>query len=216
MLDGLTDEALMGRYQDGDARAFEVLLRRHRRPVFNFLLRSTGVRESAEDLMQEVFLRIVRGAGEFRREAKFTTWLYSIARNLCVDHSRRMKFRRHTSLDAPAGDGAEGDSRAALVDFVRDQSPGASPMRSTTNKELRAELTKAIESLGEEQREVFVMREYLGLQFKEIADIVGCPENTVKSRMRYALEALRKQLKEYADLAKAPPVAVGVGPLRAG
>jgi len=216
VLDGLTDEALMGRYQEGDARAFEVLLRRHRRPVFNFLLRSTGMRETAEDLMQEVFLRIVRGAGEFRREAKFTTWLYSIARNLCVDHSRRMKFRRHTSLDQPAGDGAEGDSRASLVDFVRDNAPGASPARSTTNKELRERLVVAIEALVEEQREVFVMREYLGLQFKEIADIVGCPENTVKSRMRYALEALRKHLKEYADLAKAAPVAVGAGPLRAG
>ncbi len=216
MLDGLTDEALMGRYQDGDARAFEVLLRRHRRPVFNFLLRSTAAREAAEDLMQEVFLRIVRGAGEFRREAKFTTWLYSIARNLCVDHSRRMKFRRHTSLDAPAGDGVEGDSRASLVDFVRDGAPGASPHRSSVNKDLREQLQRAIESLGEEQREVFVMREYLGLQFKEIAEVVGCPENTVKSRMRYALEALRKQLKEYADLAKSPPVAASTGPLRAG
>ena len=201
----------MERYQKGDARSFEVLLRRHRRPVFNFLLRSARSREAAEDLLQEVFMRIIKGARKYRQEAKFTTWLYSIARNLCVDHSRRMKFRNHASLDQPAGRNGESEGRRPMVDFVRDLAPSAHPTRAANSRELRKRLQAAIASLSEEQREVFVMREYLGMQFKEIAGIVGCPENTVKSRMRYALEALRKQLKEYADIAKADPALVVAG-----
>jgi RNA polymerase sigma-70 factor (ECF subfamily) len=192
------DEALMEAYQRGDTRAFEVLLTRHQRPVFNFLARQVGNPALAEDLMQEVFLRVIRGAAEYKREAKFTTWLYTIARNLCVDTARRAKHRQAASLDQPVG---RGESKSTMGDFVADQ--GAAVDRAVINRELQGRLKDAIGQLSDEQREVFLMREALNLPFKEIADIVGCPENTVKSRMRYALEHLRAQLHEYQDLARA-------------
>jgi len=193
------DEALMEAYQRGDTRAFEVLLHRHQRPVFNFLARQVGNRHLAEDLMQEVFLRVIKGARGYKREAKFTTWLYTIARNLCVDNARRAKHRQATSLDQPVG---KDGGRTTVGDLVPDKGTPAAD-RNVVNRQLQGRLREAIERLSEEQREVFLMRETLDLPFKEIADIVGCPENTVKSRMRYALENLRGQLEEYRDLAQA-------------
>ena len=197
-----TDEGLMLRYQKGDVRAFEVLLSRHRKPVFNFILRYVGEPAQAEDLLQEVFLRVIKSADAYERQAKFTTWLYTIARNLCVDSSRRMKHRRASSLDSPM-DRDEGKDGATLLDVVSDGGPAVD--RKVIGKELHGKLHAAIEKLPDEQREIFLMREFLDMPFKEIADVVGCPENTVKSRMRYALEKLREDLEEYADLAKALP-----------
>ena len=198
-LDGVADEALLRQYQAGDRAAFGELLQRHRRPVYNFILRYLGDKNQAEDLLQEVFLRIVQGAGEFKGESKFTTWLYTIARNLCIDTARKMVFRRHTSLDGPTR-GEEGDG-PSLMDRIPHS--GAMVDREAIGRQLQPQLAAAVEALVHEQREVFVMREYLALPFKEIADIVGVPENTVKSRMRYALEKLRESLAEYEDYAKA-------------
>lgn len=191
-----SDEALMMRYRGGEVRAFEVLLQRHRKPVYNFLLRSVGEPAQAEDLLQETFLRIIKGSATYEQQAKFTTWLYTIARNLCVDASRRRKHRRAQSLDAPL-DREEGG--ATLLDVTVDRK--AVVDRAVIGKQLGERIEQAVGALVEEQREVFVMREVLNLPFKEIADIVGCPENTVKSRMRYALEKLREALDEYRDLA---------------
>jgi RNA polymerase sigma-70 factor (ECF subfamily) len=193
-----SDEALMLRYRDGDVRAFETLVIRHRKPVYNFILRFVRDSAQAEDVLQETFLRLVKSAEGYERQAKFTTWLYTIARNLCVDASRRGKHRRTTSLDAPAGGDEDG---APLVDLVADGSAGVD--RKAIGHELQARLRQAIGSLPEEQREIFLLREVADLQFNEIAAIVGCPENTVKSRMRYALEKLREALEEYRDLAQA-------------
>jgi RNA polymerase sigma-70 factor (ECF subfamily) len=196
-----SDEGLMLRYKAGDVRAFELLLARHRKPVFNFLLRSAGNAAQAEDLLQEVFLRVIKGAHGYERQAKFTTWLYTIARNLCVDAARRGKHRQAKSLDAPLG--TDDPNGATLLDVVEDKTAG--PDHRVLDKELSGKLYAAIAKLSEEQREVFLMREFQDLPFKEIAVIVGCPENTVKSRMRYALEKLRQELDEYADVAKALP-----------
>src|SRR5437763_12027979 len=113
-----TDEELLAAFQQGDVGAFEALLRRHRAPLFTFLLRMLGDRERAEDLAQETFLRIVKGAAAWEQRARFQTWLYTIARNLCVDASRRDRFRRTESLDAH--DGEEG---RPLVDGVEDGGP---------------------------------------------------------------------------------------------
>jgi RNA polymerase sigma-70 factor (ECF subfamily) len=192
----------MLRYQKGDVRAFELLLSRHRKPVFNFVLRFVGEAAAAEDLLQETFLRVIKGADAYQRQAKFTTWLYTIARNLCVDASRRGKHRRAYSLDTPM-DHDDGKDAGTLMDVVADRAPGTE--RKVIDKELSGKLHLAIAKLSEDQREVFLMREFLDMPFKEIADVVGCPENTVKSRMRYALEKLREELTEYADLAKALP-----------
>jgi RNA polymerase sigma-70 factor (ECF subfamily) len=198
-LEGLSDEALLREYQTGDRAAFAELLSRHRRPVYNFILRYLGDRNQAEDLLQEVFLRIVQGAGDFKGESKFTTWIYTIARNLCIDTARKMVFRRHASLDSTSpGEDGEGPS---LMDRI--PHGGSAVDREAIGKELQPQLARAVESLVHEQREVFVMREYLNLPFKDIASIVGVPENTVKSRMRYALEKLRESLAEYEDYAKA-------------
>src|SRR6185295_5558075 len=117
------DEELMVMYQKGEVRAFEVLLSRHRKPVYNFILRFVGDRTQAEDLLQEVFLRIIKGADAYQRQAKFTTWLYTIARNICVDTSRRGKHRRAYSLDAPM-DRDEGKDGATLLDVTSDGAPG--------------------------------------------------------------------------------------------
>jgi RNA polymerase sigma-70 factor, ECF subfamily len=192
------DESLMLRYRDGDVRAFELLVTRHRKPLFNFILRFVRDPAQAEDVTQETFLRLVKGADAYERQAKFTTWLYTIARNLCVDASRRAKHRKVASLDAPVGDD---DGSATLLDFVPDQ--GAGVDRQAQSRELAIRMRAAIESLPDEQREIFLLREVADLQFNEIAAVVGCPENTVKSRMRYALEKLREALEEYRDLARA-------------
>src|SRR5262249_29871419 len=163
----------MARYQRGDVRAFEVLLLRHRKPVYNFIFRFVGSREQAEDLLQETFLRVIKGVDSYQREAKFTTWLYTIARNQCVDFSRRMKLRRMSSLDQPAGGDEDG---ATLLDVVADG--GAQVERQASDGEIQTRLKAAVDQLSEEQREVFLMREVLQMQFKEIAEVTGVPENT--------------------------------------
>ncbi len=182
-----SDEELLADYQQGDAEAFEALLRRHRAPLFTFLVRMLGDREKAEDLAQETFLRIVKGAQAWERRARFQTWLFTIARNLCVDHARRDRFRRAESLDAQGPDG-----EAPMSDCVAGQQ--IDPARGAESARLRPLLQQALSSLPAEQREVFVLREQAGLPFAEIAAMVGVNENTVKSRMRYALVALRKSL----------------------
>jgi RNA polymerase sigma-70 factor, ECF subfamily len=194
------DEDLMGQYQRGEVRAFEVLLSRHRKPVYNFILRFVGDRETAEDLLQEAFMRVIKGAEAYKRHAKFTTWLYTIARNLCVDQTRRRKHRKHASLDAPLD---ASDESGTLLDVIPSNEMASD--RKSVNKQLHQTMHRAIEALSEEQREVFLMRELLDMPFRQIADVVGVPENTVKSRMRYALEKLRLELDEYKDVAKVAP-----------
>jgi RNA polymerase sigma-70 factor (ECF subfamily) len=195
-----SDESLMLRYRDGDVRAFEVLVTRHRKAVYNFILRFVRDRAQAEDVLQETFLRLIKGAEAYERQARFTTWLYTIARNLCIDAARRGKHRQMASLDAPAGEGGDGPS---LLERVGDGSAPAD--RQVIGRELSARMQQAIAALPDEQREIFLLRELADLQFNQIAHVVGCPENTVKSRMRYAVEKLREALEEYRDLAKVAP-----------
>ncbi|HYG68882.1 MAG TPA: RNA polymerase sigma factor, partial [Anaeromyxobacteraceae bacterium] len=175
-----TDERLMLRFGAGDARAFEVLVRRHRTPVFSFLLRFTGDRGRAEDLVQDVFLKVVRTAADWEERARFSTWLYAVARNLATDEARRQAYRRAERLDAATAEPASDE---------------AGPDRAAEGALLRPKLEAALAALPPEQREVFLLREHAGLRFGEIAEVTGVPENTVKSRMRYALEALRAKLE---------------------
>ncbi len=193
------DETLMLAYRQGDAQAFNVLLARHQRPVFNFLIRQVNNKTLAEDLLQEVFLRVIRGAGTYKKQAKFTTWLYTIARNLCIDNARRAKHRKAASLDQPMGKMNEGGR--TMGETIADKAPGVE--RQAASRRLQDRIQQAVGRLSDEQREVFLMREQLNMPFKEIAEVIGCPENTVKSRMRYALEHLRKQLDDYREVAKA-------------
>ena len=193
--DDLPDEALMRRYQAGDASAFALLMRRHLGRLFNFIARQTGNRAVAEDLAQEVFLRVVERAGDFKHEARFTTWLYTIARNQCIDHLRKAQLRKHPSLD----DGGPDSDRAPLRDRLENQSVGSSGERVAMDAEVKGRILAGLAALPEEQREVFLLREVSNLPFQEIATVTGVPENTVKSRMRYALERLREGLGDYGD-----------------
>jgi RNA polymerase sigma-70 factor, ECF subfamily len=193
------DETLMLRFQSGDRAAFAQLVRRHQGPLFNFALRQVRMPQVAEDVVQEAFVRVVQSATDFKHEARFTTWVYTITRNLCIDHLRKKALRKHPSLDeSKGGESGEGPT---LGEQTAD--PRASVERAATGTELKERIAAAVDKLPDEQREVFLMREIANLPFKEIAEITGVPENTVKSRMRYALERLQEALAEYEDYARA-------------
>lgn len=196
-----TDEMLMVRYQRGDREAFAALLRRYKSSIYNFSLRQLRAPSLAEDVTQDVFLRVVQNAGEFKHEARFSTWLYTIARNLCVDQLRKLGHRRHASLDQPAP-GAPEDG-APLVEAIAATHPTASVERSAVATQMAASIERALDALPEEQREVFLLREVGNLPFRDIAQMTGVGENTVKSRMRYALDRLQEALAEYEDYARA-------------
>lgn len=189
------DESLLERFAGGDDEAFALLVERYQRPMYNFVRRSVQDPAVAEDILQETFLRVVQRADEFRGQAKVSTWMYTIARNLCVDHARKMVHRRHASLDAPSRRGDDDDR--ALVDRIAGPAPGAD--RAAIGEQLKRAVTLAVEELPEDQREVFLLRQLEHLSFQEIAQICDIPENTAKSRMRYALERLRAALGEYED-----------------
>lgn len=195
----LTDEALMIRFQRGDRAAFAVLVRRHQSPLYNFALRHLRAPQVAEDVVQDAFVRVVQSAAEFKHEARFTTWVYTITRNLCIDQLRKRALRKHPSLDqGKPGEEGDGPTLGEQTADVR-----ASVEREATGAELKERIAKAVEALPEEQREVFLMREVANLPFKEIAEVTGVPENTVKSRMRYALERLQQALSEYEEYSRA-------------
>lgn len=192
------DQKAMRAFREGDSGAFTHIVRRHEKGLFNFCLRMLGSRNAAEDAAQEVLLKVVRSADRWTPKAKVRTWMYAIARNHCIDEVRKAKHRQTDSLDRPL---KAGEGGATVLDRVADDA-GITPDRGADSARLRAPLVRALESLSEEQREVFVMREQVGLPFKEIAEIVGVPENTAKSRMRYALEALRAALAQEGITAK--------------
>lgn len=192
----IQDLDLLDRFHAGDAEAFAQLLRRYEQPIYNFLLRSVRDRTAAEDLTQEVFMRVVAGSQGFNRASKFSTWLYTIARHICIDHTRKMKHRRHASLDGAGPEGDDGPG-ARLLERIANDGPGVD--RHADSERLRERIALAVEALPEEQREVFLMRHVEGLPFADIAAICEVPENTVKSRMRYALERLQATLGEYEE-----------------
>ena len=195
-----TDEMLMVRYQRGERKAFAELVRRHNRPVYNFVLRQLRVPALAEDVTQDVFMRLVQNAAEFKHEARFLTWLYTIARNLCVDQLRKLSHRRHASLDQPALGKPEAPP---LVESISDPNPQTNAERKALSAEVRSSIVRAVDSLPDDQREVFLLREVADLPFRDIAEITGVGENTVKSRMRYALDRLKDALSEFEEYARA-------------
>lgn len=186
----------MERYQHGDVAAFAELVSRHEKRLWNFVRRFVADATTAEDLLQEVFLRVVRGAAEWQASAKFSTWLYTIARNLCTDNARRGAFRRAESLDQTPGP-ARDESGPHRIDRVA--SPEGNAEQAAMNREIATRVDQAVAELPLEQREVFLMREVMDMSFAEIATATATSEPTVKSRMRYALERLRKDLLELQD-----------------
>lgn len=195
MSEPATDEVLMLRYKDGDLNAFEILIEKYQQPLFAFVYRFCNDYHQAQDLAQEVFLRVIRNSRQYEPRAKFTTYLYTVAHNICIDYVRRMKKRRSVSLSDPLD--ADGD--LTLGDSMKDER--ANPERDFNQKGFEQALQKAIKELPEEQREVFLLREQMHLPFEEIGKIVGCVPSTAKSRMRYALQSIREKLENKFSLA---------------
>jgi RNA polymerase sigma-70 factor (ECF subfamily) len=194
-----TDEALMIRFQSGDSPAFAQLVRRHQSALFNFALRQLRSAPAAEEVVQEAFVRVVQSATEFKHASRFTTWMYTIARNLCIDHMRKRSLRNHASLDEPRRE--QGGDGPTLGERTADGR--ANVERAAVSVEIRERLLAAVEQLPDEQREVFLLREVSNIPFREISEIVGASENTVKSRMRYALERLQAALSDFEEYARA-------------
>jgi RNA polymerase sigma-70 factor (ECF subfamily) len=194
-----TDEALMIRFQTGERSAFALLVKRYQGPLYNFALRHLRSTSTAEEVVQDAFMRLVQNAADFKHEARFSTWMFTIVRNLCIDQLRKRALRKHPSLDE-AKRADEGDG-PTLGEQTADKK--ADVERGAVSTQIRERVLAAVDELPDEQREVFLMREVSNLPFKEIAAIVGIPENTVKSRMRYALERLQAALSEFEEYARA-------------
>lgn len=185
-----SDENLMLAYQNGREDAFGILLSRHKKPLYGFLRRSLKNHEQAEEAFQEVFLKLVRHCADYKVTAKFTTWLYTLARNHCIDLARKARFRQYLSLDRGLEDEK---TRATFERFLVSESSTDS---ESSVRELQEHLQAILEALNPDQREVFLLREFQGLAFDEIAKVTKVSTNTVKSRMRYALEAIHKKFAE--------------------
>ena len=181
------DEALVARYRRGDVAAFEVLLDRHRPGVFRFLARFVGDEARAEELTQDCWMRFVDAAPRWNAQGRFKVWLYAVARNLATDEARRATHRTVVSLDATV-------RGRPVSEVVASGAPA--PEDAVRDAEVRPRLPRPIGALPAEQREVFLLREYEGIPFAEIAEVTGAPVPTVKSRMRDALESLRRALQE--------------------
>ncbi|HEX9180667.1 MAG TPA: RNA polymerase sigma factor [Burkholderiales bacterium] len=178
-----SDEALMLRYRDGDAGAFEALYGRHRGPLFRYFLRQWRDRAAAEEMFQDVWTGVIRSRARYQPAAKFTTWLYRMAHNRLMDEYRRGGERQPVSFDDPEGGVADPPAP-----------PGADPAREAENREQAALLLVALEALPEAQREAFLLHQEGGLTLEEIAAATGVGFETAKSRLRYAVARLRQAL----------------------
>jgi RNA polymerase sigma factor (sigma-70 family) len=187
-----TDENLMVRFGRGEAAAFEFLYRRHESRVFRFLQRNVKNEATANDLMQEVWFAVVRGAANYQPTAKFTTWLFTIAHNRTVDMIRAN--HRLQSLDA--GDDADPEASNPLERLAIEAK--LEPPAQVQSQDEAAALLGAVAQLPAEQRSAFLLQAEGDLSVEEIAHATGASFETVKSRLRYARAKLRQLLWEYA------------------
>ena len=182
-----SDKALMHQLQTGDLRSFEALVKRWEKPLLNYCYRMVNDIALAEDLRQEVFLRIYRSAKTFRARAKFSTWMYRIATNLCLNTLAKQQRRKEIPIDACLESDPEGfDDR--LID------PSDTPDVVVIRKEFESRVRSAVACLPEDLRVVVTLRHYHGMKFHEIAAIVERPVSTVKSRMAAGMERLSRML----------------------
>jgi RNA polymerase sigma-70 factor (ECF subfamily) len=189
--DSMPDEELMLHAGRGDTGAFEALVRRHERGVIGYFFRTHWDRHRAEDQAQEVFIRLFTHARDYAPTARFTTYLYRIAHNYWVDEIRRsIKERGQVSLDAHD---EEGTSLRDLVMAGTDD-----PRDRARKEEVVDAVLEAVDTLPDEQKAVFVLSEVREMRYSEIADVLGIPEGTVKSRMHAAVRRLRKRLAAVA------------------
>jgi RNA polymerase sigma-70 factor (ECF subfamily) len=178
MSEHLDDSALMLRYKDGDTASFETLYRRHNDSLFRYLLRLSRNRASAEDVYQEVWRKTIESRQRYRPTAKFRTFLFRVAQNCFIDHTRRNK--RYSTIDLP--------------DYAALQDEGDGPDVAAEKILFRRRMDAAIAALPEEQRQAFLLHEEAGLDLGSIAAICGTTRETVKSRLRYANDKLKRAL----------------------
>lgn len=170
----------MQRYQRGDAAAFETLYRRHRDPVFRYLLRGCSNRERAAELFQDVWMSVVKSAASWEPRAKFTTWLYRLAHNRVVDDYRLARL---------ATEPLEADIPVAAPEHQQ-------PEAEVSGRQRLQRVLVAVQRLPLEQREAFLLKEEGGMSLEEIGEATGVGRETVKSRLRYALAKLRQELSD--------------------
>ncbi len=175
-----SDEELVERFQNGEASAFDVLVGRWERKVQGAIYRLVGPGEDVRDLSQETLLKAYRGLRTFKKEARFSSWLYQIALNVCRDRMRRGRGRSYVSFDELGGE-TGGESGPSALDLIE-------------ARDLSRQVAAAVAALPEEQREVVVLKEYQGLTFLEIAEALDVPLSTVKTRLYRGLGQLRQQL----------------------
>lgn len=181
----MSEELLAQKAAKGDSLAFEELLRAYEKRVYNMALKMTANPDDAADLTQEAFIRVWRSLKDFKGDSKFSTWLFRIVSNLCADHARRQSRRKETPLIF----GEEDDAYEYEPPDERFE-----PERELSQKELREELDAAIASLGDDHREIFLMREVYDLSYAEIGEALGLEEGTVKSRLHRTRQKLREFL----------------------
>jgi RNA polymerase sigma factor (sigma-70 family) len=184
-----TDQALMARYAAGEAAAFGTLYRRHELRVWRYIMRSVGNRASADEIMQEVWFAVAREAHRYRPDARFTTWLFTLARNRVIDDVRAR--RRSVALETERAEGRP------LIEQLATE-PGAGPLEAVVVRDQAGALARALRELPQEQRDVFLLHVEADLTVEEAARITGCSFETAKSRLRYARGRLRELLSDYA------------------
>jgi RNA polymerase sigma-70 factor (ECF subfamily) len=183
------DAALMAALKAGELAAFTGLVGRHQRSLINFFYHLCWDRQAAEDCAQEVFLRVYSHLGTYEPQAKFTTFLFRIARNLWIDRARSVAVHgKPLSLDRRA----DGDEGRALGERVASRTPG--PLEILARDEQQAALRRAIDRLPEEQKAVVILSEIDGMKYQDISAILDVPVGTVKSRMHTAMEKLKELL----------------------
>ncbi len=200
MLDPMTaddpqpdDRELMQRYARGDMAAFEALYARHKGSLYRYLKRQCNDHEQAGELFQEVWARVIKARQGYRPLAKFSTWLYRLARNVYVDHVRTASRRPRLTLVGGSTDKADGASAAA---GEPPDAPHREPDATTAAAHLGGRILAALKALPEAQREAFLLREETGMTLAEIAEVTGTTRETVKSRLRYAVKKLRTDLAD--------------------
>ena len=185
-----TDEELVARAQGGDVESFNQLIVRWERPIYALAYRVIGREEDARDVCQDAFLRAYRALPGFKGQAKFSSWLYRIALNLCRDWIRRQ--RRAPVQQLPE------DTEAS--ELAGETGPVESIEELVARRELTAIVEEAMSVLSEEQRTAIILKEYHGMTFQEIADLQGCPLSTVKTRLYQGLSVLRRHLERQGQL----------------
>lgn len=186
------DKALIDRCLRNDVAAFDEVVGRYKNKVYSYILRMVGSDQDAEDLTQEVFIRMYTSLNAFRSQSSLNTWLFRIASNLCIDHYRRNKKHQNVafSLDDPV-DGEDSTGSRELPDVAYE------PHRLLEQGEMSAQIELALRQLPEKLRAVIILHDIEGLQYDEIANVVACPLGTVKSRLFNARMQLRDRLAPY-------------------